>query len=387
MAGNPIPLQVYLDSGDYSALSRPSKTAELQAIETELIAMQADGHIQMRYSHLHVIEAAPVDKASIQFAEARFQKIQSLCGSRCFASALSIIEEEVRHPGEMKPYRENQLHRDDGNWLPDRLATRFSKRSAVERIEIKAASLSRDARRKYLGESFDSKKNPKPKVLDQLQIPDRLLPDWNKAGITDREIIEPLLDLSKFIDLYKRQWSSANEFSAWLRKCGRTVLDSSRRVTGAMQPARDLLTGPNEKLAALLPRVVFEEMAPVRRSRYADLVRDFAKSLGVAPLHCEFSDAMTLRPATAVFVTMQFEILRRQAAFPSKKNEPLASDFGDALHCAYIPYVDIFRPDTETGKALFDAKLPFPTRIVSKLVDLPDVIREELNTRQNRSAT
>lgn len=60
----------------------------------------------------------------------------------------------------------------------------------------------------------------------------------------------------------------------------------------------------------------------------------------------------------------------------SQSSKP--SDFGDILHTAYIPHVDIFRADKATADIIKQAKLPFETTIVSKLTDLPSEIENLL---------
>jgi hypothetical protein len=59
------------------------------------------------------------------------------------------------------------------------------------------------------------------------------------------------------------------------------------------------------------------------------------------------------------------------------------SDFGDIFHATYLPYVDIFRADGNTASIIEQAKLPFKTKVVSKLTDLPKEIENLLMLKLN----
>ena len=89
------PLQIYLDSSDFSNLSSPNCESNLLRIEEQLIKWQNAGLIEMRFSYVHIIEASPTRREDIDVAAARLQKIRELCGTKCFISTLSIIDQEV----------------------------------------------------------------------------------------------------------------------------------------------------------------------------------------------------------------------------------------------------------------------------------------------------
>lgn len=56
-----------------------------------------------------------------------------------------------------------------------------------------------------------------------------------------------------------------------------------------------------------------------------------------------------------------------------------ASDFGDAMHAIYAPYVDIYRADGFMADAVTKALKGRGTSVARRLADVPALIREHLN--------
>ncbi|CAG9933173.1 hypothetical protein [Candidatus Nitrotoga arctica] len=56
------PLIIYLDSSDFSDLSNPEKrTSEIIELESQLLNWQMQGYIELRFSHVHLLEAAATE--------------------------------------------------------------------------------------------------------------------------------------------------------------------------------------------------------------------------------------------------------------------------------------------------------------------------------------
>jgi hypothetical protein len=56
--------------------------------------------------------------------------------------------------------------------------------------------------------------------------------------------------------------------------------------------------------------------------------------------------------------------------------KPKESDFVDALHAAYAPYVDVFRADGFMANHVAKQVARFGTTVVPKLSSLPEVLRQ-----------
>lgn len=114
------PLQIYLDSSDFSALSAPNRTSAHDDVEKKLLTWLDAGVIEIRFSYLHVVEASPIRPKDIESATARFQKIVQLCGKKCLISTISIVEREISSPGDWQSSSYSDwLYRNDGDWLPN----------------------------------------------------------------------------------------------------------------------------------------------------------------------------------------------------------------------------------------------------------------------------
>lgn len=64
----------------------------------------------------------------------------------------------------------------------------------------------------------------------------------------------------------------------------------------------------------------------------------------------------------------------------AKPRKPKDSDFVDALHAVYAPYVDVFRADGFMADYVSKQVTRFPTLVVPKLSGLPEALRRRLAT-------
>jgi hypothetical protein len=76
----------------------------------------------------------------------------------------------------------------------------------------------------------------------------------------------------------------------------------------------------------------------------------------------------------------------QRSARARQSRVPKVSDFGDAYHAVYLPYVDVFRADAFIASVLRQCKLRFPTVIVDRFLDLPMRVQELIESRSKRMA-
>lgn len=67
--------------------------------------------------------------------------------------------------------------------------------------------------------------------------------------------------------------------------------------------------------------------------------------------------------------------------------KPLKSDFLDAVHATYAPYVDVFRADAFMAQHVHKHSAGFGTKVVSKLIDLLPTIDGLLRGREQDRPT
>ena len=113
------PLQVYLDSSDFSVLSDTSRrTQEIITLESQLVNWRNAGLIEIRFAYPHLTEAAPLEPQHIEASRCRALKIAELCHGKALAAQDKIFKAEIRNLiGES--VNRDYIYMDDGDWLPD----------------------------------------------------------------------------------------------------------------------------------------------------------------------------------------------------------------------------------------------------------------------------
>ena len=79
-----VPLQVYLDSSDYSHMSDPSSSLyqRYQGVKRRLIQLRDVGKIEVRFSTAHVLEMAHTERRFRDAAMRRVETMLEICGPR-----------------------------------------------------------------------------------------------------------------------------------------------------------------------------------------------------------------------------------------------------------------------------------------------------------------
>lgn len=397
------PLQVYLDSSDFSNFSDPRRKDRYGEIESELIAWMEAGLIEIRFSYLNVIEASPVRREDIEHSKRRVEKIQQLCGTKCLSSTISIIEKEIRHPGnwETQDYR-NWLFRGDGDWLPDIADLSIDDLSPQTTIRevIREQSLDRGSRRKLERQYFDGSGNLKPAAKAHLrklhpdtvaEIEQRypLAPGYafrlatcigesvDKKELT-RLLMESIRDLRYWPAWYENHWERVAPVISLLRSCGRNICEGNSTLAAELRRvySEGLASGLTEET---IERIWKEKFALAIPQMYTNIVNRLSSLAGHEPIATDYSSAWQMRPSLATAIVIQFHIARRTALMFGQSRKPDEGDFGDVLHCVHLPFVDFFRADGFAASVISEAKLPFQTKIVPKLTQLPELIRRRLS--------
>jgi hypothetical protein len=126
------PLQVYLDSSDYSRLSASRLDATMAATKAQLLHLRDAGICEYRYSYVHILEMAPVNVAAIDASERRLGLAQELCGVKCLYPTDELLRRELAIA--MKPAHGSGkalARSDDAEWLPGGYGFLFRHASAL----------------------------------------------------------------------------------------------------------------------------------------------------------------------------------------------------------------------------------------------------------------
>lgn len=399
------PLQVYLDSSDFSNLSDPAKrTPALEDVERSLLEWQQAGKIDLRFSYAHVVEAAPVRREDLKLAKGRLIHIQRLCGRRCLVDPFSLLEHEIRRAAFQAQLSNEFVYRDDGQWTPpiDAKALDIPSPAKILREEIDSMCVNRKQRRAAEGQFFDKSGRLRPSALAHLrkQAPSVLIEMEKQYPMTPAALAEfgsymagtgspgkalqglkdSFADLERFAKWHETHWDKVTKTTLWLREVGADVKAS-------FQKSADEFRSLYESHEAL--GVVSSEIERTARDSFLSALTRMPESLAgklavtlnvsLVPSRLECSWRMTPALMTIVFVIAHMN--RLTALVPKAQRKPRTSDFGDVIHTLYLPFVDIFRADGFAAKAISDAKLECLTTVVSNLTQLPGAIECRLKQR------
>jgi hypothetical protein len=395
------PLQIYLDSSDYSLLSDSNKrTAQLSEIERRLIEYRDRGVIEIRFSYAHIAEVAPISVQHLQFAKARFACIARLCQQRVLIAPSSLIEDEIRHicngtraSPELSPYR------DDGNWTPNLSEDDFDFQTPAAAIkrELEIASLGRAARRKLERQYFTPTGALRPAALlhlkqtlpatlaeirekyplspTALEAAKRYCTGYGTSAEIGAALMQSFSDLTTLADWFEQHWEKVTPVTTWLRVSGENLKDSLLSVVSQIErmyadAQGSLLTA--EQITMIGNRT-FEEM---HSQLFANIINRIANHIGVKPPNVLPQESWRVAPGLFTAVEAMVAVGKASALAPMNPRVPKRSDVGDVLHCLYIPFVDIFRADAFMANAIRSASIPTVSRICSNLLNLIHDIEE-----------
>ena len=407
--------QVYLDSSDFSLLSDPRRLDEKTITLRDELQSYADNSLaQFRFSMVHVCEVAPTGPHAQEAAERRADLIYRLCGSNTLVTIDEIREAEIAGSEDFSPYSVGRWYPPLDDLLPE------SPWPAMKKMlteDLKAIGMSRQQRREKEREVFRKgglTKNARklmeaalpstardllailplhPQELDALMTYLRGGQGRNLAiEACHRVLANPTWVMGRFA----ADPDKMEGVTAWLRQGGSDFVERMnvaisnahnfyrcKRERDALRQAEISKIDDPEIQAAqakahLLDQQSLESMmARTRNEMEESILRQCVSenkerpSDGTLPL-----DNMRARyPGIAASVAAGIHATRR--AFEEVQPRTLkASDFGDAMHAFYAPYVDIFRTDTFMADPVTKVLTARRTRVARRLADVPTLIRQ-----------
>lgn len=387
------PLIIYLDSSDISNLSDETKrTRELVEIEKELFSLKEEGLIEFRFSHVHVIEAAPTEPQYVDLANKRFSYIKKLCGYKCFVTPIEIIKTEVLRLGAINEPCIDILN-DEGFWFPSidiedgfiDFVSEFRQRIAAEPNRKNRRKLER----KFFEPNGDfttfAKKSVKdaapafvqelcskyPLQQEKIKTANKVFLETGSAKSLFDEAKKSLADMESIGDWYAKQWDLLIPNSSYLREIG---MNLKEHLSGFNESLRS----SNEKLRSLtltdseISRMIEENFSKLSKSLPLSIVEKVAKD---QQIELSKDPNWELTPS---LLSMTYTYVSLVKSIVQSGQKPRVSDFGDVYHASFIPHADFFRADGAVASAITKAKMPLKTVIVSKLENLPEQIKLKL---------
>ncbi|CAN7328353.1 hypothetical protein LJR074_001816 [Acidovorax sp. LjRoot74] len=397
-----MPLRVYLDSSDYSTLSDPGKASrEVPGVLEELLSFKDSGKVNFYFSAAHLTEMAPVQSTYTSAAVQRTNMLADLCGGNCMIHLQTLFKEEVRaalglSSGCVNPFDHN------GRWFPegacemlpitetDHLqsiqstieavlpnATRAQKRQA-KRLMTKGrkvrptlrSTLLRNVERQDLDEILA--------VFPMRQDAARTLALYVAGGATAAEATgayeASLRDPRWMMQWFEKHHGDLTPFVSWARGPAADITGKMRELSRLVESLRANPMLNSEFLTSIYGSSKWEEwqenMLIGIGNRFAEELKPGAK-LKTAEIDTHCPGLSTgIRTLHTSWRSITF----------AKPRKPKDSDFVDALHAVYAPYVDVFRADGFMADYVSKQVIRFPTLVVPKLSELPEALRRRLAT-------
>jgi hypothetical protein len=390
------PIQVYLDSSDFSNLANPStRTEEIVAVETFLVDMQDRGLLELRFSEAHVTEASPVNPSAIPSGLARLSTVQRLCGLKCLSHPADLMQGEVKsvHSGDYLSKRRRSARLDNGYWFHSafRLGTILPTRE--ELLTEVVSKLPREARRKFLrNEKFtrdafvslssslpnmESLREKLPLSVESIKVIESYYRGNRELVDAERAIYDSVADLVHFGSLFQKNWNQAHDLTKHLRQ--ESVSMNSRLKAQYEDIATKIEAQIEEGLSIdQIERDMAEAFTVVAKTTGAKLAAKMAQGTDLAKILAV--DPWDQFPGITTASTLALHVAQRSAR-TRQSRAPKISDFGDAYHAVYLPYVDVFRADAFIASVLRQCKLPFPTVVVDRFLDIPKQVQELIESR------
>jgi hypothetical protein len=396
------PVRVYLDSSDFSVLSKPNGcTQELLDVLVQLKRWISESKIVCCFSGTHLCEMAPLDAAYSEAAESRARLLVDLCAENALISLDRLLAGELNHAlrqSETLP----AVYSPDGNWYPEgvEFVLPNSKLEIAAEIQnvIQGSGMSRTERRAAERKSLKGGK-PRPAMyaailanarggpLDEILEKYPMRPEDARvlsryiAGDATAQEATKAFEASLRDPHWMMQWIGKNgelrnQFTNWIRGPAASMQGHLNEVVEQSSAVRKHDADFGASLAdSLFSSHKWQDMQD-------ELLRGIALRVSKALLDHDASDLEISSidnycPGLSVGIRSLHSAWRTSTT--QRPRLPKSSDFPDGLHAMYAPYVDIFRADGFMAPHIAKTCGRFGTKVVSKLTQLPSAIQQSFS--------
>ena len=371
-----IPIRVYLDSSDFSNLSRPAgeNTNLMRNTRSKLINWVKKGDIEIRYSMAHIMEAVPVDLKTAELGRRRLDCIKKLCGKKVFTDPITLVIQELSKSHDVP------LTSDKGHWFPGMI------KLWDETVDLTPEPLDNRNQRRLLRSAIKSDaqfNNELQVLLDNYPIAKKyaaaLFRKQRPGDSVASAIQNSVSDLDFLCGWYIEHWNQSTPYSTAIRKQG-------KEFSGMLSAAASEIKALHLELES---EGVRSSEAQKRLTAYAkklaeDMSQEIVDALSkehVSPASI-VSASLESTPSIYVFSKLLTQIFLTSVVAVKNTRKARDSDLGDLVHSMYLPYVDIFRADGATASALHNAQIGTTAKIVTSLEDLVTEVEVRITSRK-----
>jgi hypothetical protein len=389
-------INVYLDSSDYSVLSDPSRSSsEVESILSQLERFLEDGRIACWFSAASVAEAVPLAPTFLPAARSRLEMIKRLCGNNCLVDGSTLAAIERDAVLKRRPPLLNEVRKVDGRWTPniDEIVDDILTPQQELQRQVTALGLGRAARRKM--EHSIKKRGPQAAQSTVAEFYQRypfrpvdrpILTAYAEGRADKAQILECLVaaftDLEQLADWYEKRWDHTAPVFKWIRSSGALIVQNMPKLVEVFlrEKQNAVNIGISEEDAIrMLDKIAVGIVSRAHRILGKQLLK-IDPDAAEEPISDD--DLWSWAPGISTMGAAAGHVSRRAAFVRKDPRPPKESDYGDIVHSAYMPYVDIFRADGFTADALKKLKSARATVVVSRLTELMPEIQRKIEAPQ-----
>lgn len=393
------PTIIYLDSSDYSTLTRPKlEPAQSQQLAA-LKALKARKDVIFVYSGAHIAEMSPVEEQYAGAGVARTALMVELCGRTTMISYDRLMKAELMRLVLRDPDPVDVLDT-NGGWFPD-MGSLMSPLDELDipgmmQEEMDKHQMNRKARRilqksmsKQGGFSSNFEKNT-GQELDFTELLKKVPMRKRDAAVlkryvlgtatraqADQAFLESLRDPTFMSQWFIHNHSQLGAVVEWVRKPAQQLLASCQQT---LDDLNDQLTqlSKSERVEAL-KGVKGERWAKLKKQGMLDMVNRLLGYFLPHAAKCEDASLIE-RYCPGLFVCINAFYTSFHKSLGENGRAPMASDFVDLIHALYIPYVSYFRADRYMCGVLQPLAKGFGTSVVAS----PAAIIEALEVGESQ---
>lgn len=326
--------------------------------------------------------------------------LADLCGGNCMVHLETLFREEVRVALGLSSGGFDPIDR-DGKWFPEGAAEMSPVTEADHLLSIQSTVAevlpnATRAQKRRAQRMLTKGGKPRPILRNELarvvagdmsailavypMRPDaaRTLARYVTGGATAAEATaafeSSLRDPRWMMQWFEQHHDSLTPFVSWARGPAANITDKMHELYRLVESARadPLITA--ECLSSMCGPSKWEEwqasMLVGVANRFAEHLKPGARlEVALVDAHCP-GISTAIRSLHSAWRSITFESPRK----------PKESDFVDALHAMYAPYVDVFRADGFMANYVAKQVTRFGTVVVPKLSSLPEVLRQRAAT-------
>lgn len=396
-------ITVYLDSNDYSTLSDPRRrTDRIDQVRTALQELAKSRLVRFAFSGVHLSEMAPLDTKFAPAATARADLLVELCGRNAFISFDRLIASELANLVNLDALPAQALS-NDATWFPelDKIVSPVHWADTAREIDqtVKERGLNREQRRALNRQLFKANQpklkmrewlanqNPSSNLSDMLrlypmrpqdaEVLSRYVLDQATPKEADDAFLESLRDPRWMMRWFATHHDKLTPVSEWLRGPSRDMIDRMKEMATHAKELRRFqsILGPEFKAEMLTSngwRIAQDELLLNIANRLLGHFHpesSLCKSVELIDRYC---------PGLSVTIRSLHSSLWNSVS--SDPRPPQESDFVDAVHAMYAPYVTLFRTDRYMAPHIRGLVAHRGTQVVSRLDELPDQIHALLHS-------